>query len=221
LHNELGVEVLETLVEGQRIFVGKSGVGTVNGAMMTVLADQRFNLDAILLFGVGGSLDSKLNVGDLVVSKRIVQHDAIFSGDVDDLMAPGELYLSLKPEERESPQMTSSEVLTQFLTETAQKKGHRVFSGTVLSGNEFAARVDRKKEIASLDSDSLLVDMEAAGIAQVAKKLKIPVAAAKTVADRFSPDAGIADDYKTFLKAASEHSSDIFVELLKRFGRKP
>ncbi|MGK5081712.1 hypothetical protein WDW37_00280, partial [Bdellovibrionota bacterium FG-1] len=83
----------------------------------------------------------------------------------------------------------------------------KVRIGTVLSGNEFVGTVERKRALAALHEQALLVDMEAAGVAQVASRLKLPFVVAKTVADCLNPDGSIENDFRTCLEAASVHAA--------------
>ena len=51
------------------------GVGKVNAAIVASLLIAHFDCRALLFSGVAGGLDPKLNIGDVVVATRVVQHD--------------------------------------------------------------------------------------------------------------------------------------------------
>jgi nucleoside phosphorylase len=195
------------------VYLAGAGVGTANAAAATAVLAEKLSLDAVLLLGVGGSLSSSLEIGDTVVASRILQHDCrlTLDGGRSEFMAPGELHLSLSPELRPSPFIPVDPIWRDWLTRAA---GGRAVAGLLLSGNEFVGSASRKAELAKLAPDALLVDMEAAGVAQIARKLGLPFGAAKTVSDRLSPGVSVTADYATFLAKAAENSSRIFARLL-------
>ena len=203
-----------------KVTVTKSGIGLANASMHLAMIAEMIEVDAVVLLGVGGALDERLQVGDTVIAKQVIQHDSVASADSrTHLIAPGELTLSASPEEQVDPVMKTDEILMKWLRLCVGTtyKG-QVFEGTLLSGSEFAASAKRKKELRALVDDALMVDMEAAAFAQVARRLKLPFIAAKTVADRASPDHSVSKDYVSFLTAATEHSEGLLRELLKTFS---
>ncbi len=51
--------------------------------------------------------------------------------------------------------------------------------------------------------------MESAAVALVAKKIGLPFAVIKTIADRLNPDGSISSDYNRFLKHAAGTASQV------------
>lgn len=203
-----------------RVTIARSGVGLVNaGILLTQVAEQQ-PVDAVILLGVGGALDPSLEIGDTVISNAVVQHDSVsslHSGTI--LMAPGSYTLSVNEDQQTDPVMRSDSVLTRWIEETMKSSGvGRVQRGTVLSGSEFVGTIERKAALRALVPDALLVDMEAGALAQVARKLNLPLSVAKTVVDRALPASSVADDFKTFLDAATAHSASVMSGLLRTFS---
>jgi adenosylhomocysteine nucleosidase len=202
------------------VTVARSGVGLVKaGILLTTIAENQ-TIDAVILLGVGGALDESLSVGDTVIANQIIQHDSVASGsESTHFMAPGELTLSSPPDQQVDPVMRCDSILVDWI-KSAIVTSHsgKIFTGTILSGSEFAASAERKKALRALASDALLVDMEAAALAQISRMMQIPFVAAKTVADRANPETSISDDYKTFLTAATSHSSGVLQALLRTFS---
>jgi adenosylhomocysteine nucleosidase len=219
LHSQLGLEVLEVQRGTRKIYIAKAGVGTVNAGILAALASEKLEFDALLLFGVGGSLSPDLQIGDVVISTGILQHDAVYSGSTREFMAPGELFLTIPEQERKPSLMAAHPILISFLSKVSEQKGLRARAGVILSGSEFAATSERKIELANLHDNSLIVEMEAAGLAQVCQKLDIPFAAAKTVADRLNPDGDVSTDYRTFVSSASENAAQFFQAILNELGK--
>ena len=99
-----GLEAYRFPCKGGNVFLSTTGVGIANAAIAAAFLAEQLAIDAILLLGVGGSLSPILDIGDMVIAGKVLQHDCRFSGDSgSELMAPGELYLSKIPEERGDP----------------------------------------------------------------------------------------------------------------------
>lgn len=214
-----GITAKKATVGKHNVWILRSGVGAVNAALATALFMEKVSPDAILLMGVGGALSPDLNMGDIVIARHLVQHDSIFTGENGiELMAPGELFVSLAPHERRAARFAANPVLNIWV-KNMLGDSTSVREGTILSGAEFAATATRKQELAGRDPEALLVEMEAAGVAQVALKAGIPFLTVKTVADRLNPDQGVASDYSNFLEAASDHAAQVAHGVLETFRR--
>lgn len=194
----------------------KTGVGAVNAALSLGLLIDRYPVDAVILIGVGGALSPILNIGDVVVANSVIQHDFVHTAEEGQtLMSPGELFLSRTIEEQFSnPIMATNSALSQLIIPGDHDASYNVHRGTIVSGGEFVASSARKTYLHNLHGGALLVDMEAAGVAQVCRKLGIPFAVAKTVADRLTPDGTISSDYLQFLNSAANRAGLILERIL-------
>ena len=63
------------LLAGVDVVIVQSGVGKVNAALCVQQLADRFQVDAIINTGIAGAIDTRLHVGDFVVSTDAVQHD--------------------------------------------------------------------------------------------------------------------------------------------------
>ena len=187
------------------LWILKSGVGAVNAAVGLALLLERESLDAVVSLGVGGALDSRLSLGDVVVARHVFQHDCVLSSETGlEPMAPGHLHLSLPPEQRPSPMLACDPDLSEVLVKLFAGAAYR---GTVLSGSEFVATVARKLELAARVPDALLVEMEAAGLAQVCAQAGLPFVAVKTVADGLHSPGSTSEEYLRVLSQAAAHAA--------------
>jgi 5'-methylthioadenosine/S-adenosylhomocysteine nucleosidase len=209
LNARLGVGYLEPreTANGHRFLIARTGVGPVNAAVAAALiCEARPEIDALVLLGVGGALDPELRIGELVIASSVLQHDSFSSLDFGHpRMRAGSFILNAEDASSHLAALPADEGLRALLAGAFPQARQ----GGVLSGNEFVGTVARKREIATLHAEALLVEMEAAGIAQVASKLGIPFAVAKTVADRLTPDGSIESDYRTCLHAAAENAARV------------
>ena len=218
--NKTTLDLME--IGNRKIYVSKTGVGFVNATVNMVKLYDKYKFDAVILVGVGGALDAALNPGDVVVADGVVQHDTVFVDENGEhLMAPGELFMSIPEEERSEPIIRPDNFLEGWIQNAFSKGKDRVsvYKGVIASGNSFASTTEKKKKIASRYDDSMLVDMEAGAVAQVAASHNIPFAVVKTVSDTLEPQDGISDEYTTFVKPASENAALVVKSLVEAFKK--
>ena len=70
-----GMEVVRGILDGRPVVLVESGIGKVNAASAATVLVERYGCDRLLLSGVAGALDPVLEIGDVVVGTRVVQHD--------------------------------------------------------------------------------------------------------------------------------------------------
>lgn len=211
--SRLKVSYRRFLVGDRRITLVRSGVGPVNAATTVVQIAESGPIDGVFLFGVGGAVSAKLEIGDVVVATDILQHDSFSSLDFGNArMRSGRYILSEADLVGHSPLRPADAASVAWIAGAFLERGfHR---GVILSGNEFVGTVARKREIAALHPEALLVDMEAAGVAHVAERLGIPFLVVKTVSDRLSPDGTIENDFKKCLERAAANAATCLKTLI-------
>ena len=69
-----GTTFISGTLAGKPVLLFLSGVSMVNAAMTTQLALDKFPISRIVFSGVAGGIDSKFDVGDVVVSERWAQY---------------------------------------------------------------------------------------------------------------------------------------------------
>ncbi len=218
ISKRLGIYAKEYNLKKYKFIVAQSGVGTVNAALTTAFIVEQYPIDAILLLGVAGALQDFLQIGDIVLASKILQHDSIWSGKEQRiLMAPGELFVSLNQKDREKPEfMIDTRFFTSLKSLLESELQSKLNTGSILSGNEFVGDSQRKADLAKIDPNALAVEMEAAGVAQVAKKLRIPFAVIKTIADRLNPAGSINSEYNNFTRLAAKNAARVVDLLIRR-----
>jgi adenosylhomocysteine nucleosidase len=212
LDPQLGIEATVAQVCGKSVTIVRCGIGAVNSGLTLYAAAKFQAIDAVVLLGVGGALTPELDIGDLVVSTRVLAHDYFYSFDQGDVrIRPGALVLTSDEAQGHVAEFEASADLLQVFRDS----GHRIVEGAVLSGNEFAGRLERKRFLAGLHPEAKLVEMEGSGIAQVALRLGLPFIIAKTVSDRLKPEGTIESDFVACLEGACENAATILHSLLK------
>ena len=75
IREKAGMKFYRGILEGKPAVVVQSGVGKVNSAMCTQILVDDFHVDYIINTGIAGSLQNKIDIGDIVMSSEAVQHD--------------------------------------------------------------------------------------------------------------------------------------------------
>lgn len=60
---------------GKEVVVVRSGIGKVNAGICAQILVDRFQADTLINTGIAGSLDAKIDIGDMVISTDAVHHD--------------------------------------------------------------------------------------------------------------------------------------------------
>ena len=69
------MEFFEGILEGKKVVVVRSGIGKVNAAVCTQILVDVFHVEVVINTGVAGSLNNNINIGDIVISTDVLQHD--------------------------------------------------------------------------------------------------------------------------------------------------
>lgn len=203
-----GMEFCEGILEGQPAVIVRSGVGKVNAAVCTQILIDDFQVEAVINTGIAGSLKAEINIGDLVVSKDLVQHDmdAVNFG-----YAPGQI-----------PQMNvfsfpADEKLTALACEVCREVNPeiQVFHGRIVSGDQFVEDKKVKERIAG-SFGGYCTEMEGAAIAQAAYLNQVPFVVLRAISDKADDSASM--DYPTFEKQAVVRSVRLVEGMMKRLA---
>ncbi|MDH2998446.1 5'-methylthioadenosine/S-adenosylhomocysteine nucleosidase [Pasteurellaceae bacterium LFhippo2] len=206
------VEPKLTEVAGCKIYEGKlnninvallqSGIGKTAAAVGTTLLLQITNPDFIINTGSAGGIDSKLNVGDIVISTEVCHHDV-------DVTAFGykKGQLPANP-----ATFISDSSLAELATKEAQKAGFNAVSGLVCSGDLFVNGAEMINRVRADFPEVVAVEMEAASIAQVCHAFNIPFVVVRAISDVADKESHLSFD--EFLPLAAKKSSEIVFGML-------
>ena len=70
-------------IDSYPVVIVKAGIGKVNAAACTQMLIDLFDVKMIVNTGAAGSLDSRINIGDIVVSTEVIQHDLSHEANPD------------------------------------------------------------------------------------------------------------------------------------------
>lgn len=193
----------EGILGNHQCVVVKSGVGMVNAALCAQVLVDRFGVDHMVNTGVAGSLDPRLDIGEVLVADSAVNHlmDACNFG-----YAPGQV------PGMEQAAFPTDPILANHCMECAEKLGLKAVLGTVASGDEFVCTPEEKRRIRDTFA-AACCEMEGAAIAQACLMNEVPCVIVRAISDK--ADGSDAMDYPEFEKKAAATSA-LLVEALMR-----
>lgn len=185
---------------------------------ITTLIDV-FNITELIFTGVAGGIHSNLNIGDIVIAKRLIQHDL----DARPLLNRYEIPLLSKTYlESDNHLLEQSQKAISYLLEN--KHLHKVINekdlqkfninapnfhlGDIASGDQFFSNITQKHQLQNNLPDVLCVEMEGAAVAQVCYEYQIPFIIIRTISDVADDSSHL--DFPSFIqKIASIYSTEI------------
>ena len=69
------IKFIKGKIAENNIIIVKCGVVKVNAARTTQILIDKFNVKTIINVGTAGALNPKLNIGDIVIANKLIQHD--------------------------------------------------------------------------------------------------------------------------------------------------
>ena len=204
-----GNEFFEGTLAGAPVVLTACGVGKVHAATRTQALIDHFSPTHIIFTGIAGSLDARIDIGDVVVSTDCVQYDMSVSVfDYPLGLVPGFEKIGFDADEKlralavESVRAATPEV--------------GVFEGRIATGDQFVASSEQKTFIHDT-FDALCCEMEGAAVAQVACVNKIPFVVVRAISDK--ADDSAAMDYPELELKASHQSAVMVEEMCRRLAR--
>ena len=192
-----GMEFNEGVLNGANVVIVRSGIGKVNAALCVQILADVFEITHVINTGVAGSLNAKLDIGDILISKDALHHDmdtTIFGYQLGEVPQMGL---------REFP---ADERLMKLAAESCARVNPDIHAivGRVVSGDQFISSKDvKEKLISNFQGDC--AEMEGASIAHGAYLNQIPFVIIRAISDKADDSAEM--DYPTFEKAAAKHSA--------------
>ena len=191
-----------TINESEVILV-QAGVGKVNAARTTQILIDNFKIDVVINIGSAASAKDDLDIGDIVIGKKLVQHDF----DITAFDHPKGFISNV------GQYMESDKELIEKIEGTVEQLNDKEFKikiGTIASGDIFCTELSMKNKIKDkFDADE--IEMEGAAIAQVCKLDNIPFIVIRGISD--SPNGNNAITFEQYLQKASYRCA----EIIKKF----
>lgn len=186
-------------IGNKKVVVVKSGVGKVNAARITQILIDKLNAKTVINVGSAGALNPFLDIGDIVIGDKLIQHDfdiTAFDHDKGYITGVGDYIYS----DRELVKKL------QNIVNNIKDETYKIKTGVIASGDIFCTDIAMKNKIYS-KFNAECVEMEGAAIAQVCYLDKIPFVVLRSISD--SPNGNNAIVFDEFVKLASKRCADI------------
>lgn len=197
------LEFITGKINENEVVLVKCGVGKVNAARTTQILLNNFDVEYVINVGTAGSLNENIEIGDVVVGEKLVQHDFDITaggrekGYITDV---GKYFYSDK-----SLVEKTKKVIAEM------NENFNAFIGTIATGDIFVQDIKVKDGIKK-EFDADCAEMEGAAIAQVCTLDNIPFIVIRSISDK--PNGNNAIDFEKYLELACERYTkfiDIFL----------
>ena len=193
---------------GRNVVIAQCGMGKVNAGICAMVMITDFNAKYIINTGTSGSLDDRLEIGDMVISTDAVQHDfdatpigyekgeIPYTGKYSFEADPGLIQRATKAVEECIPDVN-------------------MLQGRICSGDQFIDSIEAKTAITS-QFGGLCCEMEGGAIAHVCYLNDVPFVIIRAVAD--TADGNLPPDYDEFEKMAALRCAAVIEYMVEHFS---
>lgn len=181
----------------KEIYIVESGVGEIYAAGATQLLISKYNVEAIINFGVCGLLNDKLNLLETVLVEGVVHYDFDLS-KIDNL--PVGQY----------PNMDRVISCKNSLMDVVTSINPSIQKVICASADKFVVDSDVKNNLYE-EYNASICEMESAGVVLTCLNNNIPFLVIKAVSD----GKGGAEDYNRMVKSASKSYIDLVYKVLE------
>lgn len=191
-------------IKNTNCVIVKSGVGKVNAARTTQIMINHFNIEYVVNIGVAGSVNSMLNIGDVIIADHVVQHDfdiTAFDHSKGYITGVGDKIIC---------DNTKKADILNILNKT-EERTYNIKKGIVATGDIFCTSVAMKDKI-HIKFDADVVDMECGAVGQVCYLDEVPFVAVRCISD--TPDGRNETTFDENLKICSRRCANILKEIL-------
>lgn len=210
-------------LDGHEVALVGAGIGKVNTALVATLLADRFNCRLIVFSGVAGGLDPALDIGDVVIADRTMQHDAgviengriatYQAGHVPFFNPTDRLGYTVAPALVERLRARLAGLALPPLSARAGGDGRppQIVFGTILSGDQYIhCEATRERLFAELGGAA--VEMEGGALGQVAEAFGIPFLDIRALSDLAGKESRF--DFAAFVHEVAGSSALILRHLL-------
>ncbi|MBQ4531586.1 MAG: 5'-methylthioadenosine/adenosylhomocysteine nucleosidase [Lachnospiraceae bacterium] len=200
------MEFLEGTILGKDVVIVRSGIGKVNAAVCAEILAGIFHVDALINTGIAGSLNAKIDIGDIVISSDVLHHD---------MDATGFGYPVGQIPRMDVLSFTADDTLIQLAKKVCEQVNPEIHThtGRIVSGDQFISDKSVKEKIIA-NFEGYCTEMEGAAIAQTAYLNQIPFVILRAISDKADDSATV--DYPAFEKKAIEHSVNLVKGMLEK-----
>jgi adenosylhomocysteine nucleosidase len=190
--------------------------GKVAAALATAILIDRFDVDYVVNTGSAGGFDSRLKVGDIVVSSEVRYHDVdltAFGYEVGQLPANPAAF---------SPNTTLVVAANKGIEQLNQAEGQNIKAvlGLITTGDTFMTKEEDVAKARANFPTMAAVEMEGAAIAQACLQLQTPFVVIRSLSDIAGKES--PHTFEEYLQTAAVNSSQLVLNMLAQLeGQSP
>lgn len=200
---------------GNEVVLALSRWGKVAAAQTATTLINTFGVTKMIFTGVAGGVDPNLEIGDIVISTELVQHDVDASAvppmkrfeipqlGISHFKADTDLIERAKrAAEQYIKYELHSDVPTEYLIEY-HIDTPQIIAGLIASGDLFIADAKKIHELRHLLPGLQAIEMEGAAVAQVCYENTVPFVVIRAMSDKADHSAIV--DFPLFVKHIAAH----------------
>jgi adenosylhomocysteine nucleosidase len=153
---------------GKTVIACCAGMGKANAAATTQVLITKYGAEKIIFSGIAGNMTRKVTIGDVVIGKTVVYHDAELS-----MLCQNPPYLK---EYAGDPAMIAA------AEAACAEAGVHCLVGKIATGDRFVGDTATKNAIAAQCAPDC-VEMEGAAVSQIAAKNEVPCVVLRAMSD--------------------------------------
>ena len=225
---EVGQKTLyKGILQDKAVVLVFSGWGKVAAASTATLLIERYQISHLLFTGVAGGIDERLNIGDIVISTGLIQHDMDCAGvmGIERFEVPLVGLKEFTPDKmlQQVAKKSAHDYLDNDLKQQVKQqeldsfsiRNPAIYSGLIASGDQFITSHSKLEALRKDLPNLLAVEMEGAAVAQVAHAYDLPFIVIRTISDKANDNASI--DFPRFLQQIASHfTAGIVVHCLRQ-----
>ncbi|WP_156291144.1 5'-methylthioadenosine/S-adenosylhomocysteine nucleosidase [Oceanobacillus salinisoli] len=198
-----GCLFVEGVIQDKEVVLLKSGIGKVNAAIATTILHERFSPSYVINTGSAGGFSDKLEVGDVVISSKVVHHDVdVTAFDYDYGQVPG------------MPAMyTADSKLVSQAIDAVKHIGLNYEEGIIATGDSFMEDEKRVSFVREKFPSMIASEMEAAAVAQVCYQYDKPFVIIRALSDIAGKESSVSFDQ--FLEKAAKNAAELIMIMVK------
>lgn len=223
----LGREVYLGTLEGKNIVLAESGIGMNNAAMTTQKMIDSYHIKGVVFTGIAGGIDSLVQIGDITVCDRWIQHDYGYYGkngfsksgikiyNPKENKIKGEALFKVDPDFFKIANMIDASQLG--LNLIGERLPKLITTGNGASGNQFIDSKEKRQWLID-ELNARVVDMESSAVAQVCTVNDLPFIVFRSASDLAGGSGSETADaqMEEFFQVAADNSALVVREFFKK-----
>lgn len=185
--------------------VVQGGIGKVNATISATLLIRDYDIDHVINIGTAGGLKQDEEVGDIVISEKVVHHDFDLTGFGRKWGEVPDFGVGFKADEK----------MVRLAKDILDQNNVRAYTGLIASGDQFIHTKEQVDPIMKHFPEAMCAEMEAASIAQVCTVFKKPFIVTRGLSDIYNKGNN-AVQFDEYLKKAANVSAHMCYELAQQ-----